>query len=203
MKSLFLLIVLALSTEAQFLAQPITPPTTAGPGVVVTIQANNEPMVIAANIPEKVIGKWDISACTDSGSPAVTVPFERIKMALPGVPLMTASNAVLVLNYKVSRNWKQIAATVLGEASLALVPIGASGAFHMTVKTAGYLASGHALADYAQGRLASAAPNIGPLTADLIGTGLSIPAGGGCTTGGAFSALVHAPRPVNAVITLR
>ena len=196
-----LLVALAAFLPAQFLGQPINPPGTSG-AVVVVLQANPEPMVISANIPQKSIGKWDISGCVASNAPGVTIPVERIRMALAQVPFMTAANAALVLNYKVSKNWKQVAANVLGEASLALVPIGASGAFHLSVKAAGYLAAGHGLADYLQGRFEAAVPSVAPLTSDLITQSLSIPPGG-CSTGGLFSALVHQPRPVSATITLQ
>ena len=156
----------------------------------ITASASPEPMAVTQNIPVKVIGLWDVRLCNDSAM-SLTIPEEKVFMAFPTLPLMTAKNATIVLMTRQAKNKKQIAVDLITYGLLVAVPILSWGPVAASKTVIGATGVGLGVAGITRDSIKAQVPSISPLTADLLSGPIQLNPGQ-CVTKSVFSAKVPA-----------
>lgn len=162
----------------------------------VRILATPEPMAVLESLGLRTLGLWSITVCSEAAVP-VTLPRERLVLALPAVRIVSNERARAVLAHAQGRAWQARVAGVIRYALLG------STAGTATARTQGNVVAGLALgvvlADQIARRLESEMPALAPWLAGLEESPMILPPGA-CGIRTVFAALQHGAKPVEAVI---
>lgn len=152
----------------------------------VRILATPEPMMeVLKSLGMKGLGLWVVTACSESGLP-VTLPRERLILALPTVRIVSTERARAALEYAQRRTWQARAAGVIRYGLMGST-VGTAAAGSQKTVIAG-LALGAILADQVARRLENEIPRLDPWVAGLSDEPLALPPGA-CGTRTVFAAL--------------
>jgi hypothetical protein len=129
----------------------------------VSVMATPDPIITMAPVHLKAAGPWTVRACND-GATAVSVPEERVFMAIPSVQLVSLNEATIILQTQQAKSVPAKLAQYAGYGLGIAAVVTGWGAVQSSVKVVGSIAAGQAIAQYMQGQASTAIPAIGPYT---------------------------------------
>jgi hypothetical protein len=144
----------------------------------------------------RTLGLWSISACNETAA-AITLPRERLVLALPSVRIVSNERARAALAYAQGRTPAARAAGVIRYLLLGGTVAGAAVGSRKEAVAA--LAGAALLADQVARRLDSEVPGLAPWLAGLEDGPVTF-GPGACASRTVFAALVHGAKPIEAVI---
>lgn len=162
----------------------------------IRILATPEPMAVMQSLGMRTLGLWAISICNDTASP-VTIPRERVVLALPVVRIVSSERARAALEYAQRRTWQARAASAIRYGLMGST-VGTAVAGSQKTVIVG-LAFGAVLADQVARRLENEIPRLDPWVAGMSDAPLVL-GPGQCGSRTVFAALQHGARQVEAVI---
>lgn len=162
----------------------------------VRLIATPEPMVVMQSLGMRTLGLWTISLCSESAV-SVTIPRERLILALPTVRIISTERARAALVYAQERTWQARTVSVIRYGLLGST-VGTAVAGTRKGVIVG-LAAGALLADQIARRIESEIPRLDPWVAGLDDAPLVL-GPGQCGSRTVFAALQRQARVVETTI---